>query len=110
LNDVKRYSNDNNKKEHIMKTLALTLAATLIASTSAFAANSSFSNGDGSYLQNGGNLDMEATASIGTDVIDTNAVFTSTEYVNGRDATVKYTLGADGERNIISKSFRSSGR
>ena len=92
-----------------MKTLALTLAATLIASTSAFAANSSFSNGDGSYLQNGNNVDMESTASIGTNAIDTSAVFTSSEYVNGRDATVKYTLGADGERNIISKSFRSSG-
>jgi hypothetical protein len=94
-----------------MKTLALTLAATLIASTSAFAANSSFSNGDGSYLQNGGNLDREATASIGSvDVIDTNQVFSRNEIINGRDATVKFTLGTDGERNIISKSFRSSSR
>ncbi|KPA99942.1 hypothetical protein SU32_16400, partial [Ahrensia marina] len=61
LNDGKRYSNDNNKKEHIMKTLALTLAATLIASTSAFAANSSYSDGNGTYLQHDSNLDMEAT-------------------------------------------------
>ncbi|KPA99955.1 hypothetical protein [Ahrensia marina] len=94
-----------------MKTLALTLAATLIASTSAFAANSSFSNGDGSYLQNGGNLDMEATASIGTAAaIDTNHIFTVDEVVHGRDAKVKFTLNADGSRNIISESFRSSDR
>ena len=100
-----------------MKTLALTLAATLIASTSAFAANSSFSNGDGSYLNNGtqtlfgGNLDQEATASIGSvATIDTTNIFTVDEVVHGRDAKVKFTLNADGSRNIISESFRSSER
>ena len=94
-----------------MKTLALTLAATLIASTSAFAANSSFSNGDGSYLQNGNNVDMEATASIGSvATIDTTNIFTVDEVVHGRDAKVKFTLNADGSRNIISESFRSSDR
>lgn len=102
-----------------MKTLALTLAATLVASTSALAANSSYSTGDGSYLNRGpvtetlfgGNLDMESTASIGAvDIVDTNQIFTRSEFINGRDATVKFTLGADGDRNIISKSFRSSDR
>ena len=103
-----------------MKTLALTLAAALVASTSAFAAENSYTNGNGNYANSGpveetlfggtvaGGLDMEPTASI--DMIDTNHVFRTNDYINGRDAVITYTLNADGSRNVLSKEFRSSSR
>lgn len=98
-----------------MKTLMITLAtaATLIAG----AANAaSTSNSEGAVrafnpnvqtLFGGAALDLEPTASIGG--VSAGQVFVGHELVNGREATVRYTLDG-GQKNIISKSFRSSDR
>lgn len=103
-------------KDKKMKTFLITLAtaSTLIAG----AANAaSTSNSDGEVrvfnpnqqtLFDGAALDLEPTASINAMSAD-GQVFSGTQMINGRDADIRYTIEG-GEKNIISKSFRSSDR
>ena len=94
-----------------MKTLALTLAAaaTLIAG----AANAaSFGNDDNLRVHNpnkqtlfgGAVLDAEPTASVVA--VAGEQIFTTQEFINGREATVK----RDASGAIISKSYTGSDR
>lgn len=95
-----------------MKTFLLTIAAlsTLVASA-AFAASTSNSEGkvhlfyphEQVALQNGA-LDPEPTASIG--VALTNEIFNSSQRINDRDASVRYTFDG-GKQTIIAKTFRT---
>ena len=98
-----------------MKTIALALAATVVAAGTAFAAeDNSFSNGNGfdrsthvvdQTLFGGTVLDFEPTASIaGGDIrIDRS-------FKGGREVIERFTLNADGSRNVLSKSYGSSDR
>lgn len=99
-----------------MKTLMLTLAtvATLVAGA-AHAADTSGSNGEvrtfdsnPQTLFGGLTLDREPTASIGS-AVSAGQVFTGIERIHGREANVRYMI-VDGQKKIISKSFRSSDR
>ncbi|MEM5500994.1 hypothetical protein WNY59_05280 [Ahrensia kielensis] len=71
-----------------MKTLALTLAASVLASSAAFAAE---------------NLDVEATSSINPSYVSSTTV-----YEAGNEYEIRYSLNNDGTRNVIQKTFVSS--
>ncbi|MGB7431525.1 MAG: hypothetical protein WA921_03560 [Ahrensia sp.] len=97
-----------------MKTLLITLAtaATLMAGA-AHAASTSSSTGDvrafdsnPQTLFGGAALDLEPTASIGG--VSEGQVFVEQQFINGREANVRYTLDG-GVKNIVSKSFTASG-
>lgn len=102
-----------------MKTIALALAATVVAAGTAFAANdTSFSNGTGFDRSNhvvdqtlfGGTvLDFEPTASIGL-VGAGNDVRIDRHFDGGREVIERFTINPDGSRNVISKSYGSSDR
>lgn len=98
-----------------MKTLLITIATgvTLFAGA-ALAASTSNSEGDvrafnpnQATLLQGAALDLEPTASIA--LASADQVFVGTELINGRSAEIRYTIDG-GEKNIISKTFRSSDR
>lgn len=100
-----------------MKTLIIALATSAALISGAHAANTSFSTGDGFDRSNhvvdqtlfgGAVLDVEPTASIGGVVAAGNQVLTGRERINGREFSIRYTLNADGSKNIVSKSATSS--
>ena len=98
-----------------MKTIALALAASVLAAGTAFAAeNSSFSNGNGfdrsshvvdQTLFGGTFLDFEPTASIGG-----NDIRVDRSFKGGREVIERFTINPDGSRNVLSKSYGSSDR
>lgn len=89
-----------------MKTLLIALVTTAALATGAHAANTSFSDGDG-FVRMHKTLDREATASIGA-VAAANQVISGEQRINGRQFNIRYTVNADGSKNIISKSAQSS--
>ena len=97
-----------------MKTLALTIAAAAtVLAGAAHAASTSNADGDvrvfnpnAQTLFGGAALDTEPTASIGAG-LSSGGVFTEEVNVNGRRALIRYSVEG-GQKNIISKSFRSS--
>ena len=89
-----------------MKTVIITLAATVLTAGAAVAAeNNSFSEGHG--FERGvkavAAIDFEPTASIaGNDVRIDRSV------KGGREVIERFTINPDGSRNVLSTSFGSS--
>ena len=94
-----------------MKTIALALAAAIVSTGAAFAAeNSSFSDGHGFERapKVAMQLDLEPTASIG--LAASNDVLIDRRFDGGREVIERYTLNLDGSRNVLSTSYGSSDR
>ena len=92
-----------------MKTIALALAAAIVSTGAAVAAeNSSFSDGHGferapkAVMQ----LDLEPTASIG--LAASNDVLIDRRFDRGREVIERFTINPDGSRTVLSTSYGSS--